>query len=112
MKIFLIFEGKLSFGNLGMLSDAIFIQAKFSCRNALAPWERLKQKRIVPFLFFLSLLLSLAAKNFASIMDHLHWQSLCVKTSAISHWDIVFLTCLGQGTEIDMILSVSRRPRW
>jgi hypothetical protein len=32
--------------------------------------------------------------------------------SAILRCDIAFLTCLGQMREIDMILSLSHRPRW
>jgi hypothetical protein len=42
---------------------------------------------------------------FFSLMARLHWQS------AILRGDIAFLTCLGQVTEIEMILSVLRRPR-
>jgi hypothetical protein len=42
----------------------------------------------------------------------LHWQSQYSKTSMISWCDIAFLTCLGQMTEVKIILSVSCRPKW
>jgi hypothetical protein len=45
------------------------------------------------------------------LMVHLHWRSFDEKTLVKSQHDIYFFTCLGQVTEIEMILSVSHRPR-
>jgi hypothetical protein len=41
---------------------------------------------------------------YAAVM--LHWQSLYAQTSMILRRDIALHTCLGQVTEIEMILSV------
>jgi hypothetical protein len=59
----------------------------------------------------LQILMHMACQVFI-LKARVHWLSLLAKMRPISRLDIPFLTFLGQATQIEIALSVLRRPRW